>query len=110
MREFNKLVRDGIVEEIKGEGRIVTYVPLKGKELEDAFMNKIEEECQEVINYRDEDNLVEELGDLLDVIESFIRLKDLKDDVKDAREKKLKKYGTYDKGIKLHKATEKDED
>ena len=73
MREFNKLVRDRVIEDIEAEGRIVEHCKLKGEELFKAFLDKIVEEADEIHCHTDRENLIEEVGDLYDVLDSFVQ-------------------------------------
>jgi predicted house-cleaning noncanonical NTP pyrophosphatase (MazG superfamily) len=101
MREFNKLVRDRIVEDIEAEGRTVEHCKLQGEELFKAFLNKIMEEAEEINTHTDRENLVEEVGDLYDVLDSFVQHVGIEIDVELSRIEKCDTLGRFDGGYKL---------
>ena len=69
---YNKLVRDKIPEDIDGEqGRKCKYRILDDEEYLKELNRKVLEEANEFI----EENSIEELGDLMEVINTIMKLK-----------------------------------
>ena len=96
---YNKLVRDKIPENIDSEpGRKSKYRILNDSEYLTELNKKVLEEANEFI----EENSIEELGDLMEVINSIMKLKGYKmEDVHKAMKAKADKKGTFDNKIYL---------
>ena len=76
---YNKLVRDKIPEEIDSEiGRKCKYRILDDEEYLKELNRKVIEEANDFI----EENSIEELGDLMEVINAIMKLKDYKNVIK----------------------------
>jgi predicted house-cleaning noncanonical NTP pyrophosphatase (MazG superfamily) len=101
MITFNKLVRDGVPAEIEQEGREVVYDYYKSFDLVEAMLNKVVEEAKEVHETTEKEELVAELGDLLDVIDALTDLLEIRDDIVHARAMKEVRLGGFTQGIKL---------
>lgn len=89
---MKKLVRNKIPQFAKN----AKYRKLDFEEIEPALKNKIVEEALEVKDATDEQNLIEELGDVYSVLEAFLDFKkiDKKDFLQKVAEKNDKK-GTF---------------
>ena len=96
---YNKLVRDKIPENIDSEpGRKSQYRVLSDNEYLDELNKKILEEANEFI----EENSIEELGDLMEVINAIMKLKDYKiEEVYRVMKTKADKNGVFDNKIYL---------
>lgn len=96
---YNKLVRDMIPENIDSEpGRKSKYRILDDKEYLIELNKKVIEEANEFI----EDNSIEELGDLMEVINAIMKLKDYKmEDVYKVMRAKEEKKGSFNNRIYL---------
>lgn len=96
---YNKLVRDMIPENIDSEsGRKSKYRILDDKEYLIELNKKVIEEANEFI----EDNSIEELGDLMEVINAIMKLKDYKmEDVYKVMRAKEEKKGAFNNRIYL---------
>lgn len=103
MREINKLVRDRVPEDIESEGREVVFDYYKSYDLVEAMLDKVVEEANEVKETKTTEELISELGDLLDITHSLIDELELNDSVDEARRHKREKLGTFSKGVKLIK-------
>ncbi|KRL87971.1 nucleoside triphosphate pyrophosphohydrolase [Lactobacillus kalixensis] len=68
---MKKLVRNKIPE----FATYAKYRKLKPEEIEAALKNKIVEEAQEVKAAPNEENLIEELGDMYTVLQAFLEFK-----------------------------------
>ena len=96
---YNKLVRDKIPENIDSEpGRKSKYRILNDSEYLTELNKKVLEEANEFI----EENSIEELGDLMEVINSIMKLKGYKmEDVHKSMKAKVDKKGTFNNKIYL---------
>ncbi len=70
---FDKLIRDKILNRMLEEGSTPKYRRLVGVELITALRNKLVEESRE-LNTDNPDELVDELADLQEVVDTFTRL------------------------------------
>ncbi len=70
---MKKLVRDKIPE----FAHYATYRELAPAEIEPALKQKLIEETNEVLAAKTEENLVEELGDVYEVILAYLKFKDV---------------------------------
>ena len=101
-REFNKLVRDNIPEMIKDKGESVYISNLNGDELLRALRYKLVEECFEVLDALDPDEILEELADVSEVIDgilSFLKFK--KSKLLQKQKQKKEKVGGFEEGVVL---------
>ena len=96
---YNKLVRDKIPEEINNvKGRKANYRILDNNEYIQELDKKLFEEAHEFI----EEHSIEELADLMEVIETIMKEKNiLHKDVEIARELKNKKKGSFKNKVYL---------
>lgn len=96
---YNKLVRDMIPENMDSEpGRKSKYRILDDKEYLIELNKKVIEEANEFI----EDNSIEELGDLMEVINAIMKLKDYKmEDVYKVMRAKEENKGAFNNRIFL---------
>ena len=104
--EYNKLVRDKIPENINSKkGKKATYRVMQDEEYLKELNKKLIEESKEFV----EENSIEELADVMEVIESIMKVKDIKiEDVKHIKEEKKLKKGGFDSKIFLEYVEEQD--
>ena len=106
---YNKLVRDNILEIIKGnnDGEAVTRI-LNDDEYKKALEDKLYEEYQEVLDASGEDRL-EELADMLEIMISLAKIEkaNLEKIIEIAKKKKAKRGG-FDKKLYLEKVVKED--
>lgn len=108
-RNFNKLVRDNIPKIIKNNGEEAIISILNDDEFKQELLKKLSEECNEVINSNNKKEMLEELGDVLEVIRSLSIICDSNfDEVINVSNKKRNMRGGFDKKIFLHKTIKKD--
>jgi len=102
--KYNKLVRDRIVDKINSkESNIASYRVLDDNEYLNELNKKLIEESNEFI----EENSIEELGDVMEVIESIMKVKNISwDDVRKAQDIKREKNGGFEKRIYLETVEE----
>lgn len=101
MKEYNKLVRDKIIDIIEADGRKAEYRILDNVEFRNELNKKLQEEVHEYL----EDNNVEELADIVEVIYGILNSMDVSiDDFEKIRLAKKEKRGAFDKKIFLAKS------
>ena len=103
---YNKLVRDKIPQNIDNEpGRKSKYRILDDKEYLNELNKKIIEEANEFI----EENSIEELGDLMEVVNALMKLKNYKmEDVYKVMKQKADKKGVFNNRIYLEYVDEEE--
>lgn len=92
MVSYNKLVRDKIPEILDEKGISYEQRIASDEEYRDELIKKLVEEVEEFV----EDESVEELGDVIEVINSLKTLPEY-NGVENAREEKLNKKGGFEK-------------
>lgn len=101
MKEYNKLVRDKIIDIIEADGRKAEYRILDNVEFRNELNKKLQEEVHEYL----EDNNVEELADIVEVIYGILNSMDVSiDDFEKIRLAKKEKRGAFAKKIFLEKS------
>ncbi len=101
MPKYNKLVRDRIPEIIEGNGEEPITRILNDEEYRSELIKKLNEEYDEVVNASGED-IIEELADMLEVMESIANLQNKTlDNIIIEKEKKKNKRGGFSKKIFL---------
>lgn len=104
-KDYNKLVRDRQVELIRKDGNTCSYSVLRDPEVVDALVDKMVEEALEIRDAfmtRDRASVVEELGDLLEVIACYMQRDGISDEeVTKARIEKGAQKGFFNIGVKL---------
>lgn len=105
---YNKLVRDNIPNIIANDNEEVFTSVLTIEEYQEALLNKLQEETNEVKNARTKKEILEELADVLEVLDaiSCSQGSDLTEIIRIKEEKKAKKGG-FSKRIYLHKTITK---
>lgn len=104
--EFNKLVRDKIPEKIEKNGEQAVTAQLEKDILIRLLKRKLVEESLEVLDAKDTDDLIAELADVMEVIDSIVKQKGIVfQDILDRKEKKRKKAGGFEKGVYLKKTS-----
>ena len=96
---YNKLVRDKIPENINSmEGRKATWRIMDDEEYIKELNKKLLEEAHEFI----EGNAVEELADIMEVIQSIMRVKNISyEELKNVQQMKREKKGGFSNKIYL---------
>ena len=98
---YKKLVRDNIPDIIKENGEEPVYRVLSDKEFLVELKKKVLEESNEVINSSD-DEMLSELGDLLEVMISLAKVHNISlDDIIISSSEKRDKRGSFTKKIYL---------
>lgn len=104
MSNYNKLVRDNIIEIIHQTGKNCEYKVLDSNEFKIELLKKLEEEVEEY----HKDNNVEELADIIEVVYSLARLhKCSPQQLEKIRAKKAATHGSFNKKIFLLEVKDK---
>jgi predicted house-cleaning noncanonical NTP pyrophosphatase (MazG superfamily) len=102
VREFNKLVRDGIPARIQDGGEFVRAGQLTGDTLLRALREKLVEEAFEALDARHHDEIVDELADLEEVIDAILKqLKSRRSHLRSRQGAKRQRAGGFEKGYVL---------
>ena len=96
---YNKLVRDNIPSQINNQdGRKAKYKILEDEEYIKELNKKLLEEAHEFI----EENAIEELADVMEVIQSIMRIKNISyEELKNVQQMKREKKGGFSNKIYL---------
>ena len=105
---FNKLVRDKIPNKIENNDEVAVTRVLDDSEYKIELLKKLKEECSEVMNSNGKEEIMQELADVYEVLNSICKLyeKTMDDLVKIAEEKREKR-GSFEKRIFLEKTYKK---
>lgn len=110
-RIYNKLVRDNIIGKISNNDEIASYRVLDDIEYKKELLNKLKEECNEVIDaftYGQSGEMVIELADVLEVINYLAKSINVNmQEVYDVAMIKKDKNGGFDKKYYLEKTTKR---
>lgn len=105
MKIYKKLVRDKILEIIEKDNFVPIYRKLDNKEYQEELNKKLIEELKEYL----EGQRVEELADIVEVIYSMVKHKDISlEDFEKIRIRKTETRGSFDKRIFLEREEEKE--
>ena len=109
-KEYNKLVRDNIIDIIKNNGEEPIYRVLNNEEYWEYLLMKDNEELMEVKNAQSKDEIKKELADKLELIIAMAEFNgySLEDIIKEA-DNKRKKNGGFKKRLLLEKVIEKEQ-
>lgn len=106
---YNKLVRDKIPEIIEQSGKKAKIRIVQGEELKRALKNKLVEEARELLHANTEEEVIEELADVFEVLDSIVlNCLDISGEsriYKKAKEKYMAKGG-FEKGYFLESVEE----
>ncbi|MDD5212951.1 MAG: nucleoside triphosphate pyrophosphohydrolase [Candidatus Gracilibacteria bacterium] len=101
---MKKLVRDKIPEIIVSEGRECEYFVASEEEYFKSLLDKILEESIEVSESKTDIEFKEEIADLYEVLDAFIKYKNFsKDEILEIQKAKREKKGGFEKKIILTK-------
>lgn len=102
----HKLVRDKIPELIEKGGGIPEFFELDKEQFSQALKEKLVEEVQELLEAETKEELLDELADILQLVESITAdSKLLMSDVENRKERKKKENGAFEKRYFLEHIT-----
>ncbi len=108
MKTHNKLVRDRILEIIEQDGVAYESRILDEEEFKKQLLKKVVEEAQEVLDSNgNKDELVKELADLWEVIESIVKTFELDhEQIQEVKQHRHDLRGGFDNKIFLESTDE----
>lgn len=95
--EYPKLIRDRIPEIIRADGREVATTTLEeDKEFLQFLLKKAVEEAEELAHSENESNLLEEVADLREIIDTILALKGVSEEqIQAIQDEKREKRGGF---------------
>ena len=97
---LNKLIRDKSPARFGKKGQTIHYHQISGERLEEALLQKLLEETEEVKNAKTPQDRTEELADLLEVIGALAQFWGLpRDQIEEAKKVKKSELGGFEEGI-----------
>lgn len=108
MKVYNKLVRDLIPEIITKDGKTADIIILSEESFKQAIKDKLIEEATEVANAQNRDDILSELADILEVMDSIKQIYNINTlEVNTIQAVKALQRGKFDKKIFLKSVNEK---
>ena len=102
MKIYNKLVRDKIPQIIQNEGKTVYSCTLDGENLRKMLKVKLLEESRELSKVTTKEEMINELADIFEVIETIYEVFNIAEiDVDLAKHKKMQEKGAFKSGTYL---------
>lgn len=102
MKIYNKLVRDKIPQIIQNEGKIVYSCTLDGENLRKMLKVKLIEESRELSKSTTKEEMINELADISEVIETIYEVFNIAEiDVDLAKHEKMQEKGAFKSGTYL---------
>lgn len=99
---YNKLIRDKIPDIIRKEGKKFNIMTLNDNEYEIELLKKFIEECQELVQAKDENDKLEELADIFELMHAFLNLKNISiSQLDELRKQKSTKRGGFSNKVFL---------
>ncbi len=109
MKTYNKLVRDRIPEIIQKEGNIADIIILSEESFKQAIKEKLIEEATEVCNAQNRDDILSELADLQEVMDTIKQLYNINTlEVNTIQAVKALQRGKFEKRLYLKSVSEKE--
>jgi predicted house-cleaning noncanonical NTP pyrophosphatase (MazG superfamily) len=106
MKEYNKLVRDNIIDIIEKQSK-ATYIVLDEKQYKYHLKRKLIEESKELDSSIDINELMLEMADVFEVLESLIKVYNIDiNDVLRLKENKARERGKFEKRLFLQSVEE----
>ena len=109
MKTYNKLVRDRIPEIIQKEGNTADIIILSEESFKQAIKEKLIEEATEVCNAQNRDDILSELADLQEVMDTIKQLYNINTlEVNTIQAVKALQRGKFGKRLYLKSVSEKE--
>lgn len=96
----NKLARDKTKERLQAQDVSISYKMVSGNDLRLALKNKLVEECAEVVDAKDRQELIAELADVLEVVDGLCKAYGIA--IAEVEQVKVQKYnqrGGFEQGL-----------
>lgn len=101
-QEYNKLVRDFIPEIIRQAGNQCEVAIMSETEFRQALREKLLEESQEVVSVKTNEDLLSELADLQEVLNTISQVYGIsREDILREQRRKRDERGGFDKRLRL---------
>lgn len=101
-KTYNKLIRDNIPEIIKKNGAIPKISELSDEQFKTALKEKLAEEAKELVEVKTKEEILNELSDVMQLIESIALNNNLSvSDIEKQKEKKKRERGAFEKKLFL---------
>ena len=109
MKIYNKLIRDRIPEIIHKDGNTADIIILSEESFKQAIKEKLIEEATEVCNAQDRDDILSELADLQEVMDTIKQMYNINTlEVNTIQAVKVLQRGKFEKRLYLKSVTEKE--
>ena len=109
MKTYNKLIRDRIPEIIQKEGNTADIIILSEESFKQAIKEKLIEEATEVCNAQNRDDILSELADLQEVMDTIKQLYNINTlEVNTIQAVKALQRGKFEKRLYLKSVSEKE--
>ena len=109
MKVYNKLIRDRIPEIIKKDGNTADIIILSDEAFKQAIKEKLIEEATEVCNAQNRDDILSELADLQEVMDTIKQLYNINTlEVNTIQAVKALQRGKFEKRLYLKSVSEKE--
>lgn len=96
----NKLARDKTKESLQAQDVSISYKIVSGDGLQAVLKDKLVEECFEVVDAKNRQELVEELADVLEVIDGLCKAYALSaQEINTIKEQKYNQRGGFEQGL-----------
>jgi len=106
-KTYNKLVRDNIIDIILKDNGKPSFKILNDDDFKIALKEKVLEESKELIEAETKEDIINELSDILELIESISKNYNItKEEIDNKKENKKIKRGGFDKKIFLEYSDE----
>ena len=106
-KTYNKLVRDNIIDIISKDNGKPSFKILNDDDFKIALKEKVLEESKELIEAETKEDIINELSDILELIESISKNYNItKEEIDNKKENKKIKRGGFDKKIFLEYSDE----
>lgn len=109
MKVYNKLIRDRIPEIIKKDGNTADIIILSKEEFKQAIKEKLIEEATEVLNAHNRDEVLNELADLQEVMDTIKEMYNINTlEINTIQAVKALHRGKFEKRLYLKSVSEKE--
>lgn len=107
---YNKLVRDNMFQILKDNGNIPKGYTICNSSFTSLLYSKLKNEVNDFVEEKNEEKYEERIADILEVLDAFVKEKDLEwEKIKKIKEKKKNIKGGYDKRLYLEQILVKKE-